>query len=730
METMETPETLKRCLFTELYELDVSDDTVNDVDNVLANLRAAKPIPKTRSSSQTLNSRRTNCTQRQFQVLGRTVSAPTGLISERAKLPPAEPLPHDGEIQPDAAAAPVLRPPVTEGLELHSRTAADPQNLRVPVQMAPTTKGKRKRGRSLEVLPEAQQIFRGLKFYFLPNDDVAPARKLRIAKVLERGATWIKQWDNDITHIIIDRDLTYNDLLKYLKRSSIPLNIAVVNEHYPAECIQYRTLVNPDQALYHVRGHPQKVVEVQEGTRDSAVDSLPLKPEKRPNAERSATPVVSEQLSIPSPTVINTTVCAPPSQIHRPGSKLPNEPADALDEVIEEMIAVKDLPLDDEDFDTPNSSMATEESDDSDDEKTPDKLKTKKTSFENPWQAKFTCMQKHTGTENQANPNARTIEILKQMTDYYDRTNDHWRTIAYRKAIAALKKQTRKISTKEEASAIPFIGSRLASKIEEIVFTNRLRRLENTSSDATDTALQIFLQMYGVGHSQAKLWINQGYRTLDDLLTKASLTQNQRIGIDHIDDFAARIPRIEVEHHGQIVRDAIHSEDPGIEITIGGSYRRGAPDSGDVDFIITKPNGSMETLRTIILDTVIPALFQKQYLRYALATTSRSDGSKWHGCATLPDSTIWHRVDFLLVPYEEMGAALIYFTGNDIFNRSMRLLASRKGLRLNQRGLWEDVMRGPGRQRVTQGRLLEGRDEKRIFELLGVPWRVPEHRIC
>ncbi len=164
MGTMETLETLKRCFFTELYELDVADDTLNDVDNVLANLRAAKPVRKAPTSSQTVNSRGANCTQPQFRVLGKTVSAPASLISERAKLPLAEPIPHDGEIQLDASLAPVLRPPVTEGLELQSRTAADRQNLKAPVQMAPNAKGKRKRGRSLEVLPEAQQIFRGLKF--------------------------------------------------------------------------------------------------------------------------------------------------------------------------------------------------------------------------------------------------------------------------------------------------------------------------------------------------------------------------------------------------------------------------------------------------------------------------------------------------------------------------------------------------------------------------------------
>ena len=72
----------------------------------------------------------------------------------------------------------------------------------------------------------------------------------------------------------------------------------------------------------------------------------------------------------------------------------------------------------------------------------------------------------------------------------------------------------------------------------------------------------------------------------------------------------------------------------------------------------------------------------------------------------------------------------MYFTGNDIFNRSIRLLASKKGMRLNQRGLYKDVMRGTQRVKVTEGELVEGRDERRIFEILGVKWREPHERWC
>lgn len=363
-------------------------------------------------------------------------------------------------------------------------------------------------------------------------------------------------------------------------------------------------------------------------------------------------------------------------------------------------------------------------------------------------------MHKHDGKDKARNPNSRTIEILQQMLEYYDRTNDHWRTLAYRKAISALRKHNTKVTSEEEACNIPFIGQRLAVKIEEIVRTDRLRRLENTSLEPHELTLQKFLKIYGVGLAQATKWINQGHRTLSDLMSKAHLTKNQRIGIEHYADFQARIPRAEVESHGNFVRTCIHNIDPTIQITIGGSYRRGAPDSGDVDFIITKPNCSMGTLRTIIFDTVLPALKKHNYIKAHLASSSSSSsskvpntsasgsgsGSKWHGAASLPSPpglspSPWRRIDFLLVPWSEMGAALLYFTGNDVFNRSIRLLARKKGMRLNQHGLFRDVM-GRGRDgdggagRRTQGTLVEGRSEERIFEVLGVPFRRPEHRVC
>lgn len=347
-------------------------------------------------------------------------------------------------------------------------------------------------------------------------------------------------------------------------------------------------------------------------------------------------------------------------------------------------------------------------------------------------QSGFQCMASSTGGHSSQNPNTHTIRILEEMGRHYDQMQDQWRTLAYRRGVTTLKKQTTKISTAKQAAALPFIGSRLAEKIEEIVLTNRLRKLDNTKDDPLDQILRLFLGVYGAGLVQANKWTQAGYRTLDDLLTKAKLTDSQKVGVEHYSDFNSRIPRAEVAAHGAVVTKALKKLDPNFEATVMGSYRRGAADSGDIDMIITHPTASLSQIRTTVFDTLVPQLFKASFLKVSLATMRSNDasGTKWHGASCLPNSKIWRRMDFLVVPEYEMGAALIYFTGNDIFNRSMRLLARKKGMRLNQRGLYKDVKRGRKGEKLNEGTLVEGRSEKKIFEILGVPWREPHERIC
>ncbi|KAI0687948.1 hypothetical protein BC835DRAFT_1285779, partial [Cytidiella melzeri] len=89
------------------------------------------------------------------------------------------------------------------------------------------------------------------------------------------------------------------------------------------------------------------------------------------------------------------------------------------------------------------------------------------------------------------------------------------------------------------------------------------------------------------------------------------------------------------------------------------------------------------------------------------------------------------RIDFLTVPYKSRGAALLYYTGDDIFNRSMRLKANKMGYSLNQRGLYKDVICDPThrQKKLSNGTVLASETEHEIFDILGVPWQELHERV-
>lgn len=604
---------------------------------------------------------------------------------------------------------------------------------------------KRKRGLNSKIRPEAEQIFKNLAFFYIPDNDIAPARRLRIAKAREYGAQWTRSLST-ATHIVVDKNLDYKDVDKFTCTASRTRPPKLVNEDYPIDCIQFRSLLNHDQKKYRITSQPE----------GAATPSKPLEPShlepkqddqgRRSHAPRSSILLRDDGFSRQS--VVNATpIPIGPQPIDLDKIQGP-EGVPARDELAILMTMMQEfrhLPLDNDDdedaLSDPGQSavepgpedqadVETEEVRDLDVGKSPSKPGRKTGKFED----RFAC---HRAGERNAyadNPNARTIQVLQELTSYYERVKDHWRTTGYCKAIGTLKRQDVKIVSEEEALRLPHVGRRIAQKIEEIVTTDRLRRLEYAGDDATDGALQLFLQIYGVGTSQARQWIAQGHRTLKDLARHVKLTPSQKIGIEHYHDLATRIPRREVEALGAVVRQAAARVDAGVELIIGGSYRRGADSSHDIDLIVTKRGSKTLGELQPVLESLVRQLERDGFLVARLASSrTERNGSTWHGCCVLPikpgvtkderKGCVWRRIDFLLVPETELGAALIYFTGNDIFNRSMRLLARNKGMRLNQRGLYEG-------SRGCEGTLVESRDERRIFELLGVRWREPRERWC
>ncbi|KAH6860816.1 hypothetical protein BKA58DRAFT_392223 [Alternaria rosae] len=759
-------------------EQDIPDDSVGRLERALKNSKAMRPpalrkqtssflgaTPKERQAEFEAHTRKQRANER--QTTHQPMSSSTAPEQELTKMLPVT--------RPRTRSAAVVgaKSTLKRVSSLPETAGEDTTPFYIRMGDIPREcKGRRpKPANNIKLRPEHQQYLKGKIVYFYPSHDITEPRRSRIHKVIEFGAAWVKDWKENITHVIIDDDYdvhTYSQLLRDPNIPGIPENVAVVKyQPYITESIEYKVLRDPNQPRFAVKGapsvkeHSEQVVPSQ--TSAASQSSLAMKSSKRQIAAKEsrttdsypteesvpATPPVADiapHISFDE-TVEDSFVMPSSSPTKASQPKIIDRFNDALSQAILETKAIAHLPIEmeeDEDAESPVAS-GMEDADDSGTDEEPvvaapklpkqSNIVSKASALRNkrPFnQNVFQCMDPGANGYTSQNPNARTIEILDQMCKHYDQMQDQWRMLSYRRCITTLKNQTVKITTAKQAAALPFIGGRLAKKIEEIVLTNRLRRLESTRDDPLDVVLGLFLGVYGAGLVQANKWIRSGYRTLEDLRTKANLTESNKVGVEHYDDFNFRIPRAEVEAHGTVVIRELRKIDPKFKATIMGSYRRGAKDSGDIDMILTKPDASLTAMRKTIFDVLVPRLYKTGFLKASLAT-SRSDdptGSKWHGASCLPTSKVWRRMDFLLVPEEEMGAALIYFTGNDIFNRSIRLLARKKNMRLNQKGLYRDVRRGKRGGKLNEGVLVEGRSEKKIFEILGVPWREPSERIC
>lgn len=165
----------------------------------------------------------------------------------------------------------------------------------------------------------------------------------------------------------------------------------------------------------------------------------------------------------------------------------------------------------------------------------------------------------------------------------------------------------------KEAKAVSGVGSSLAEHLMEILQTGTIQKLEELNARDDIAALKVFTNIYGVGPTIAQTFVRQGFRTLADLTAGASLSKNQKLGVKYYDDFLQRIPRDEATlieqtvsenlpfinpilkminfNFFQQVKEAAFSLNTGLVITTCGSYRRGKPTCGDVDILITHPDG-------------------------------------------------------------------------------------------------------------------------------------------
>ncbi|KAF9937654.1 hypothetical protein BGZ65_001278 [Modicella reniformis] len=355
------------------------------------------------------------------------------------------------------------------------------------------------------------------------------------------------------------------------------------------------------------------------------------------------------------------------------------------------------------------------------------------------------CQSPHVaGMKDEPRYNKAIIDQLRVLMKHYDNikhkgSNENFKVINYRRAINAIQALDYELTSEEMALKVPCVGKKIAKKIGECIALGRIKKLDHLNWDKDRLQVEtIFRSIYGVGAEKATDWYDKGLRTLDDIRQLPDLNKNQIAGLRYYDDLQKRVTRAEVEQIAKVVEDIAKDLHPDIQCQVTGSYRRGQPDCGDIDIVVARPEVDDGDELFAIVEHIRRELTSKRFLvdhlaepGWSVEMANQPRHFKYMGICRLPGENSLHRhIDILVVPWKHLGAALLYFTGNDICNRSMRHLARKRGLRLNDKGLYENVIRDKHGKKINEGQWVAGRTEREIFDYLKIDYLEPFERQC
>ena len=295
---------------------------------------------------------------------------------------------------------------------------------------------------------------------------------------------------------------------------------------------------------------------------------------------------------------------------------------------------------------------------------------------------------------------------------------NRFRLNAYQRGVRTLEGMTQDVGDLADSiatlTAIDGIGKGLAEKIVEYVQTGEIAELSELTSQVPDGVLKM-LDISGLGpKTVAMFWKDAGVLNVDDLKAKiesGELEKLPRMGKKKLENIRKSIEFAESAGDRARIGDAMVvatyfvdqlSSIAGVNrINYAGSLRRGKETIGDIDVLVAcdDPDSLSETFRSLPPVTEVLA-----------AGATKSSVRTESGM----------QVDLRVVPLEQYGAALAYFTGSKEHNVAMRERAIKQGLRLNEYGLW--------RKEADQDVCVAAETEEAIYEALGIAFVPPELR--
>ncbi|XP_018411317.1 PREDICTED: DNA-directed DNA/RNA polymerase mu [Nanorana parkeri] len=343
------------------------------------------------------------------------------------------------------------------------------------------------------------------------------------------------------------------------------------------------------------------------------------------------------------------------------------------------------------------------------------------------------------------------LEILARAASF---RGSEVRYLGFTRAASMLKSLPYKLQSVEEAEDLPWCGGHCKSVIQEILEDGVCREAEALKASEHYQCMELLTSIFGVGVKTAERWYKDGVRKLDDLKDpKFKLTTEQRLGLEHYTDLRLPVTHEEADRVQCMIREALQTFVPDIQITMTGGFRRGKQQGHDVDFLITHPDNSALTglLKKAMdwLDGKGLLLYRHRkershaphrlnrnmdghetcYSIFALPIgdlKSERDSVSSGVARSIGDSSgvsspIWKavRVDLVVTPYSEYPYALLGWTGSKHFERELRRFSlQEKKMTLSSHGLFD------GDTKCS----IAATSEEEIFAYLGLDYVPPSDR--
>ncbi|HBD05161.1 TPA: DNA polymerase/3'-5' exonuclease PolX [Candidatus Uhrbacteria bacterium] len=312
--------------------------------------------------------------------------------------------------------------------------------------------------------------------------------------------------------------------------------------------------------------------------------------------------------------------------------------------------------------------------------------------------------------------NKQIAQVLNEIAEYLEAQRVQFKPRAYQKAAQVIESLSEPLSALYKKCGtkclddLPGIGQSIAEKIEELLKTGRLKYLAELKKKMPVNIADIS-RIEGIGPKMAlELYKKLGIKTLTQLEAAAKSGKVARLkgyGKKSEEKILKGIEFLKTERGRILLGDAMPIASAMIaslktaskvkRCEAVGSIRRKRETIGDID-IVCSSNEPKKVLNAFVKLPNVKSIIEK----------GERDAS-----VRLKDGV---DADIIVIPENDFGSAMVHFTGSKYHNIQLRQIAQKRGMKLNEYGLFRGIKK------------IAAKTETDVYRALGLPYIEPELR--